>query len=289
IQMSAAGLLRNPGIPRRLDPGVRTPRYLAGGGGSRSTTTASNIPDAPLCRRAARGNPPATSNGDPPASTGDPGARLRSTRSRRRATARQTRRHGRRKPPPRALPPLPCALSFAAVLPPVRPGAEALSVQYPDVFAIPGVTPGVNGFIPHPLNIRLFPKDRRVVLTTLAAGGRRRSDEPPLATVVLDDDAFRAPLVDLAELHVLNLVAPPTTLDHVYHSATPFPTANLRCSAALLLLQLATITATLPVVKTHLWGLTAFLTGFNQTLNLLSGSRYREAPSVGARSPATII
>ena len=90
-----------------------------------------------------------------------------------------------------------------------------------------------------------------MVLTTPAAGGLRGGDHPTLATVALDDDAFRAPLVDLAELHVVNLVASPTTLDHVCHSATPFPTESVRCSAALLLLQLRTILAALPVVKTH--------------------------------------
>jgi hypothetical protein len=71
----------------------------------------------------------------------------------------------------------------------------------------------------------------------------------------------------------VNLVASPTTLDHVCHSATPFPTESVRCSAALLLLQLRTILAALPVVKTHLWRLMVFLTGFNRTLNLLSESR----------------
>jgi hypothetical protein len=49
----------------------------------------------------------------------------------------------------------------------------------------------------------------------------------------------------------MNLVALPTTLDHIYHSATPFPTESIRCSAALLLLQLRNILAALPVVKTH--------------------------------------
>lgn len=81
---------------------------------------------------------------------------------------------------------------------------EALLERYPGVFTIPSVAPGVNDFISYLLDIRLFPEDRRVVLTTPAAGGLRGGDDPTLATVALDDDAFRAPLVDLAELHVVN-------------------------------------------------------------------------------------
>ena len=123
-----------------------------------------------------------------------------------------------------------------------------------------------------------------MVLTTPAAGGRRGSDDPPLAAVAFDDDTFWAPLIDLAELHVVNLVASPTMLDHVCHLATPFPTESVRCSAALLLLQLRTILAALFVVKTHLWALAEFLGVFNRNLNLLLESRYHKAPPVYARA-----
>ena len=117
--------------------------------------------------------------------------------------------------------------------------SQALLERYPGVFTLPRVAPGVNGFISYLLDIRLFQKDRRLVLTTPSAGSLRGGSDPPLATVTL------------AELHVVNLVAPPSTLDHVYHPATPFATERVRYSAALLLLQLRVILAALPVVNTH--------------------------------------
>jgi hypothetical protein len=119
---------------------------------------------------------------------GDHEARLRSTRSRRRATARQTRRRGRCKQPPYAQLPLPRTLSFAVVLPLVRPGTEALSVRYPGVSAIPGVVPGVNGFVPpalhpappegstrdpHHTNRRWSPKEKRSTSHHNRTGRRR--------------------------------------------------------------------------------------------------------------------
>ena len=88
-------------------------------------------------------------------------------------------------------------------------GAEALLERYPGVFTILSVAPGLNGFISDLLDIRLLPKDRHMVLTTPSAGGRQGGNDRPLATGALDDDTFRAPLVDLAELHVLYLLAPP--------------------------------------------------------------------------------
>jgi hypothetical protein len=128
--------------------------------------------------------------------------------------------------------------------------SQALLERYSGIFTIPNVAPGVNGFISYLLDIRLFPKDRRLVLTTPSAGSPRGGGDPPLATLALDDDTLLAPLLDLAELHVVNLVAPRTTLDHVYHQL-PLSPQRVRRSAALLLLQLRVKLAALPVVKTH--------------------------------------
>ncbi len=92
--------------------------------GARSTLTPSITLDAPLCRRVARGNPPATiSSGDSPPDAGDPEARLRSTRLRKRTTARQLVGAGVVNHRPAASPmysPLP------ALIPPVMSGSEAL-------------------------------------------------------------------------------------------------------------------------------------------------------------------
>ena len=87
-------------------------------------------------------------------------------------------------------------------------GAEALLERFPGIFRIPSAAPGMDGFISHLLDIRLFPQDRRMVLTTPSAGNLRGGGDPPLAIVTLDD-TLRAPLLDLAELYGVNLVAPP--------------------------------------------------------------------------------
>ena len=128
--------------------------------------------------------------------------------------------------------------------------SQALLERYSGIFTIPNVAPGVNGFISYLLDIRLFPKDRRLVLTTPSTGSPRGGGDPPLATLALDDDTLLAPLLDLAELHVVNLVAPRTTLDHVYHQL-PLSPRRIQRSVALLLLQLRVKLAALPVVKTH--------------------------------------
>jgi len=101
-------------------------------------------------------------------------------------------------------------------------GTEALSVRYPGVLAIPGVAPGVKGFILR-TGEPLFPHGRRIIRPApayaLGAGEAR-----PLATVALDHYPLRTSPVDPAELHVLNLVTPFGPLDHVHRPDIPFPT-----------------------------------------------------------------
>lgn len=78
-----------------------------------------------------------------------------------------------------------------------------------------GIAPGVNDFVSRPLGSRLFSKDDGEVYSAPAAsccggGGKARS----LAAPALDDEAFWAPPVDPAELHLLDIVVSLYTLDY---------------------------------------------------------------------------
>jgi hypothetical protein len=81
-----------------------------------------------------------------------------------------------------------------------------------------GITPGVNDFVSRPLGSRLFSKDDGEVYSAPAAscgggGGKARS----LAAPALDDEAFWAPPVDPAELHLLDIVVSLYTLDYGHY------------------------------------------------------------------------
>jgi hypothetical protein len=67
-------------------------------------------------------------------------------------------------------------------------------------------------------NIKHFSDDVRVIRPTLATDRHCRSAKGySLPTVTFDYGALRAPPVDLAELHVLNLVVRFDTLDDLRH------------------------------------------------------------------------
>jgi hypothetical protein len=81
-----------------------------------------------------------------------------------------------------------------------------------------GIAPGVNNFVSRPLGSRLFSKDDGEVYFAPAAscgggGGKACS----LAAPALDDDAFRAPPVDPAELHLLDLIVSLYALDYGHY------------------------------------------------------------------------
>jgi hypothetical protein len=72
------------------------------------------------------------------------------------------------------------------------------------------VAPGVLGLISPRLPVRQrLPNGGRVVSATLAAHSRRAGEVQPLPAGALDHYALRAPLVDSAELYLLNVVVPP--------------------------------------------------------------------------------
>jgi hypothetical protein len=76
----------------------------------------------------------------------------------------------------------------------------------------------VNDFVPRPPGSRFFSKDDREVCPALAAGGGGGGGEAcSLAAPALGDDAFRAPSVDFAELHLLDVVVPLYTLDYGHY------------------------------------------------------------------------
>ncbi len=81
-----------------------------------------------------------------------------------------------------------------------------------------GIAPGVNDFVSRPLGSRLFSKDDGEVYSAPAAscgggGGKAR----PLTASALDYDAFRAPSVDPAELHLLDVVVSLYTFDYGHY------------------------------------------------------------------------
>src|SRR5215204_3956666 len=89
--------------------------------------------------------------------------------------------------------------------------------------AVLRVAPGAEGFVSRPMSARSLPRAPRVVLRAAPpAGGRGGGEGRLLAALALDEDALRTPHVDLAERHLLDVVACFGTLDNLKHQTTPF-------------------------------------------------------------------
>ncbi len=89
-----------------------------------------------------------------------------------------------------------------------------------------------------------------MVRSAMAAGGSGGGKDQPLAAGAIDDDALWAPLVDPAELHLLDIVVSLSTLNYCHHqfpfrisilpmatlsespSATPFPEGIWLCAGS---------------------------------------------------------
>lgn len=116
------------------------------------------------------------------------------------------------------------SLASAAIAYVARPvfSSWAFSVRYSGISAI-FIAPGVEGFVPQTPGSRLFSDAGRVVCPALVAGGSGGDGESqPLAAVAIDDEAFWAPPVDPAELHLLDIVVSLCPLNYVHYQAIPF-------------------------------------------------------------------
>ena len=81
--------------------------------------------------------------------------------------------------------------------------------------------PGVYGFVPHPMVGKFLLDDGCVVSTALWARALRAGECRPLAAVALDHNALRAPLVDRAEIDLLNRIMTFGALDNLHRKSPP--------------------------------------------------------------------
>ena len=68
-----------------------------------------------------------------------------------------------------------------------------------------------------------------MIPAALYARGARGGEREPLSTFAFEHNTLGLPLVDLAELQLLNLVARVEALDNLSHSSTPFPCPGSGC------------------------------------------------------------
>jgi hypothetical protein len=114
-----------------------------------------------------------------------------------------------------------------AFLPPSATRRKSLLKRYSSILGVVQVMPGVGRLVLRPLGGQLFPDNGGVISFTIAGGFGSGKAQRTTATAP-DYHTLWKPPVDLAELHVLDLIAPFGTLDDRNHSTIPFPTGRTR-------------------------------------------------------------